>query len=261
MESTDLNHIGEHIISQSVKSKSERNEGVSSLENADCIQLTQEEADTPVWKQVLSNGSLGEDNVEIRDASSIADMNDLDNDGQGDNFSDGDSESSDDEGDAHCLQIGLKLRDYQRELAEAVLSGRNGIICAPTGSGKTRVALHIIIEHLKKKPGGSQTNRSLHILLPHYSVIVLTPMILVNHLYGQEPLLREGVSAFTMFIFDECHHTREGEPYNNIMYYYLKEKRCARPGHPLPQIVGLTASIGVEKADNLEKAIDNIMSV
>ncbi|GFO10125.1 dicer-like protein 2-1, partial [Plakobranchus ocellatus] len=117
-----------------------------------CIQLTQEEADTPVWKQVLSNGSLDEDDVEIRDASSVGDMNDLDNDGQSDNFSDGDSESSDDEGDAHCLQKGLKLRNYQRELAEAVLSGRNGIICAPTGSGKTRVAVHIIIEHLKKKP-------------------------------------------------------------------------------------------------------------
>ncbi|GFO21293.1 dicer-like protein 1 [Plakobranchus ocellatus] len=86
-------------------------------------------------------------------------------------------------------------------------------------------------------------------------------MILVNHLCGQEPLLREGVSAFTMFIFDECHHTREGEPYNNIMYYYLKEKRRARPDHPLPQIVGLTASIGVEKADNREEAIDNIMAV
>ncbi|GFO10134.1 dicer-like protein 2 [Plakobranchus ocellatus] len=271
---------------------------VAATPTAHCIQLTQEEADTPVWRQVLSNGSLDEDDVEIRDASSVGDMNDLDNDGQGDNFSDLDNEPSNDEGDAHCLQEGLKLRDYQRELAKAVFSGRNGIICAPTGSGKTRVAVHIILEHLKKKPdakivffartvplckqqyqaiknhlpenyqtkilmitGGSQTNRSLHILLPHYSVIVLTPMILVNHLCGQEPLLREGISAFTMFIFDECHHTREGEPYNNIMYYYLKEKRRARPDHPLPQIVGLTASIGVEKADSLEEAIDNIMSV
>ena len=47
----------------------------------------------------------------------------------------------------------LLLREYQRELAKDALDGKNTIICAPTGSGKTRVATHIICEHLKKQEG------------------------------------------------------------------------------------------------------------
>ena len=81
--------------------------------------------------------------------------------------------------------------------------------------------------------GGSEHSMSLHKLIPYYSVFVLTPMILVNHLCGRRPLMREGVTVFTLMVFDECHHTREEEPYNNIMYYYLKEKRL---GRNMPQV-------------------------
>ncbi|NXG51927.1 IFIH1 protein, partial [Psilopogon haemacephalus] len=45
----------------------------------------------------------------------------------------------------------LILRDYQMEVAKPALNGENIIICLPTGSGKTRVAVYITKDHLDKK--------------------------------------------------------------------------------------------------------------
>ncbi|KAM6985025.1 interferon-induced helicase C domain-containing protein 1 [Aplochiton taeniatus] len=52
----------------------------------------------------------------------------------------------------------IVLRDYQMEVARPALEGENIIICLPTGSGKTRVAVYITKEHLDlrmrdKQPG------------------------------------------------------------------------------------------------------------
>ncbi|KAK3798940.1 hypothetical protein RRG08_035567 [Elysia crispata] len=193
------------------------------------------------------------------------------------------------------LRHSERLRGYQNELAEVALSGHNCIICAPTGSGKTKVSIKIILEHLERVPnakvaffaktiplvmqqhqtierhlpkynvlnltGKSNDSLHLHILLPGYSVVVLSPTILVNHLRGNRPLLSEGIASFTLLVFDECHHTQKDDSYNDIMHYYLKEKRKGLPRTVLPQIVGLTASIGVGKAANLEAASKNIMKI
>ncbi|XP_060594632.1 interferon-induced helicase C domain-containing protein 1-like, partial [Ruditapes philippinarum] len=43
----------------------------------------------------------------------------------------------------------FQLREFHLELAENAVLGRNTIICAETGSGKTWVALHIVQQHLQ----------------------------------------------------------------------------------------------------------------
>ena len=50
------------------------------------------------------------------------------------------------------FNITLKSREYQLELAEPGLQGKNYIFVAPTGSGKSLVAAMVIAKHLKCKP-------------------------------------------------------------------------------------------------------------
>ena len=54
--------------------------------------------------------------------------------------------------------LSMQLRGYQLELAERAVKGENTIVCAPTGSGKTWVALHIAEKHLQTFPNGKIPN-------------------------------------------------------------------------------------------------------
>ncbi len=53
------------------------------------------------------------------------------------------------------------LREYQKELARPGILGRNYIICAPTGCGKTEVVGYIVYHHLKKMGYVSRVKSSL----------------------------------------------------------------------------------------------------
>ncbi|XP_076026025.1 interferon-induced helicase C domain-containing protein 1 [Genypterus blacodes] len=53
----------------------------------------------------------------------------------------------------------IVLRDYQKEVAGPALDGKNIIICLPTGSGKTRVAVYITKEHLDCRRGAERPGK------------------------------------------------------------------------------------------------------
>ncbi|XP_076807384.1 uncharacterized protein LOC143450638 isoform X2 [Clavelina lepadiformis] len=192
----------------------------------------------------------------------------------------------------------LCLREYQDELATPALNGKNSMIVAPTGSGKTFVALKVCIEHLKsssdakviflvprvplveqqfnlfkkhlpeeedmifKVTGEMSSSIPVHISVERHHVTIMTAQILLN-------ILKDGlmtISDISLLIFDECHHAVRNDPYGMIMNCYLdmmKENasRTTHSGKRLPQILGMTASPGMGKAKTMIKAEENITTL
>ncbi|XP_075009195.1 interferon-induced helicase C domain-containing protein 1 isoform X1 [Calonectris borealis] len=70
------------------------------------------------------------------------------------------SDSDEDEVESRASpEPDLTLRDYQMEVAKPALNGENIILCLPTGSGKTRVAVYITKDHLDKKKRASEPGK------------------------------------------------------------------------------------------------------
>ena len=168
----------------------------------------------------------------------------------------------------------------------------NHIICAPTGSGKTLTAAFITYQYMTwfqenhvvhnnkhfkalfivpmRQLTEQQSNNyllyftnkqhvrticekqtfkdALKINEPMPAVLMLTAQIFVNALKSKEV----DIENIDMLIFDECHHTDQKHPFNEIMKTYLKKKQClcelqyvGISGRSLPFVVGLSASLGV----------------
>ena len=101
-----------------------------------------------------------------------------------------------------------------------------------------KVAVYLI--QCELVTGESENSMTVHQIMDKYDILVLTPKILENHL---RPDKIPSLSAFSLIIFDECHHTRKGEPYNSVMKHYLKSKQQGE-SH-LPQVCGcLDGSVG-----------------
>ncbi|XP_040331136.1 interferon-induced helicase C domain-containing protein 1 isoform X3 [Herpailurus yagouaroundi] len=78
----------------------------------------------------------------------------------------------------------LHLRPYQMEVAQPALEGNNIIICLPTGSGKTRVAVYIAKDHLDKKKKAAE---------PGKVIVLVNKVPLVEQLFRKEfePFLKK----------------------------------------------------------------------
>lgn len=175
---------------------------------------------------------------------------------------------------------------YQEELAQPGLEGHNSVVVAPTNSGKTHVALRIMQDHLRRNPSSKmffmvptsalaiqQADRCHEFLkcqvkvltgetmkkenfvemsknLEKYNVIVCTPQLLVNALMSPDNVT---LSELSLLVFDECHRTYEDTPYNKIMQLYL-DLKLERGDVPLPQILGMTASLGTGQAKSQSSA-------
>ena len=189
---------------------------------------------------------------------------------------------------------GHKVREYQRELAQPGVEGKNYIIIAPTGSEKTVVAALVISNHLQKnqlhqschvvfvvntKPLAEQQKRQLDSIIPGARVEVYTgdnpgkirdsiqqgnniSVCTAGKLLDEIRKGRVTFDQFSLMVFDECHHTRKGHPYARLMEHYLeykeKQKRLI-----LPQIIGMTASLGAGGNYDLDKkkTIDHLLKL
>nr|XP_039258797.1 antiviral innate immune response receptor RIG-I-like [Styela clava] len=186
---------------------------------------------------------------------------------------------------------GRQLREYQKDLSQDAIEGKNVIICAPTGSGKTRVASHIIYTRFNSTL--KSQNPKIAFIVPRVSlakqqcdniktyfcasgwsidylvgdskatledslrtanVVVMTAQILLNAITTGSV---NSLKVFNMIVFDECHHTIKDSPYNSIMVQYLNIKVDKHNG--LPQIVGLTATLGVGKGKTDFDAIEHML--
>lgn len=183
------------------------------------------------------------------------------------------------------------VREYQKELAAPGIQGKNCIIVAPTGTGKTLVACMIISANLNrygvrgkvlflvtkiplahqqceevkrsiKGPkvmcitGENKGAFALSTLLNTHEIVVCTADLLKNDLQTGNISLKD----ISLIVFDECHHCKGRSTYSAIMMEYLKMK-LKHGEEQLPQIVGLTASPGAgdSRKPDLQKTIDHLM--
>ncbi|KAK7488765.1 hypothetical protein BaRGS_00020062 [Batillaria attramentaria] len=159
----------------------------------------------------------------------------------------------------------ITLRPYQEELLVSARNGSNVLINLPTGTGKTYLVLKYAQEVVGawvlwflgydwRSSSTRGSNTSCRSSSRTYGVgKPLGPAVEQGHV---------SLSDFSLLVLDECHHARGGHPLRNLMNLYM-DLKFSRPAGSvrLPQIMGLTASPGVGRAQggDAEKALDYLL--
>ncbi|VIO90383.1 Type III restriction enzyme, res subunit family protein [Brugia malayi] len=98
-----------------------------------------------------------------------------------------------------------------------------------------------------------------------HDVIVITPQLIVNLMNdsNEKNSVLFSLSSFSLMFFDEAHHADGNHPYNVIMnnYHDMKHTGKILDGKRLPQIVGLTASLGIGSAQNASEAVEHFIKI
>ncbi|KAM6175428.1 ATP-dependent RNA helicase DHX58 isoform 2-T2 [Erethizon dorsatum] len=188
----------------------------------------------------------------------------------------------------------MALRPYQWEVIMPALEGRNIIIWLPTGAGKTRAAAYVAKRHLETVDGAKVVvlvNR-VHLVTQHakefslmlggcwamttlsgdmgaragfghtarsHDLLICTAELLQMALSSSEEEEHVELTAFSLIVVDECHHTHKDTVYNVILSKYLEHKLRGR--QRLPQVLGLTASPGTGGNSKLQGAIEHILQL
>ena len=190
----------------------------------------------------------------------------------------------------------IKMREYQKELAVPGVKGLNYILVAPTGTGKTLIASHIIVQHLKRLMEMMGKRGKVVFMTPTQQLTFQQKMQLQKYIpgiivveitgaseYPMQPLIQNNavdvivctagklrqelkiknvrITQFTLIIADECHHAGRPSNYTDMMEFYIRGRIDSIPN--LPQVVGMTASPGAGrgKLADLLKVMDHQTSL
>nr|CAB3237962.1 probable ATP-dependent RNA helicase DHX58 [Phallusia mammillata] len=190
----------------------------------------------------------------------------------------------------------IPLRSYQKELLKKVSGRESTIVFALPGSGKTLIAAHLIkrtldrpsrnikrkhrckvvffapsvalvtqqMEKFEQYLGNSdclidcmhgRSEEDLYFKLGNTDVLCVTPQVILNAIQKKDAEV--SLENFDLLVFDECHHCTGMSPYNRLMRQYLHLKN--RRSLCLPQVIGLTATLGIGKTTSLAQAKINIL--